>query len=571
MKFLPSQLAFVLKSRTAQQNIGYLLKFLLMLAAVITLYSVLFHVIMQWEGKEYSWLTGVYWTLTVMSTLGFGDITFASDLGRLFSIVVLMSGVVFLLVMLPFTFIQFFYAPWLEAQAKARIPRELPPDTKNHIIIVGNDPTALNLADRLAQYGHRHAVLCADARRTNELHDMGYPAMLGDHDDPETYRRLRTGQAALVVALDSDVRNTNITFTLREGSPDVPVVCKVDQDDSLDILTLAGSTYVYQFTRLLGHTLARRIMSGGMLSNVLGRFDGLMVAEAPVKRSGLGGRTLRQCGLRAATGVNVLGVWERGRFAVPDPDAPLSESAVLVLGGTEEQIKAFESFSAVAPSGDGTAVILGGGRVGIAVAEQLREQGVPYRIVEKNAKLAHLDEHATVGSAADLEVLERAGIRTASAVFVTTHDDDLNIYLTIYCRRLRPDIQIISRATLDRNVGIMHTAGADLVMSHASLVATTVLNLLNPGMVLMLTEGLNLFRAPLPKVLAGKTLAESGIRPETGCNVVGIHTTYGLTLNPDPERVLEAGSELILIGDSDSEKRFLERYRVTGGARIASY
>jgi transaldolase / glucose-6-phosphate isomerase len=36
------------------------------------------------EGREHSWITGVYWTLTVMSTLGFGDITFETDLGRLF-------------------------------------------------------------------------------------------------------------------------------------------------------------------------------------------------------------------------------------------------------------------------------------------------------------------------------------------------------------------------------------------------------------------------------------------------------------------------------------------------------
>ena len=37
------------------------------------------------------------------------------------------------------------------------------------------------------------------------------------------------------------------------------------------------------------------------------------------------------------------------------------------------------------------------------------------------------------------------------AVVITTHDDDVNVYLTLYCRRLRGDIQIISRATLERN------------------------------------------------------------------------------------------------------------------------
>ena len=61
-----------------------------------------------------------------MSTLGFGDIIFTSDVGRLFSIVVLLSGVVFLLVMLPFLFIRLFYAPWLEARVRTRAPREIP-------------------------------------------------------------------------------------------------------------------------------------------------------------------------------------------------------------------------------------------------------------------------------------------------------------------------------------------------------------------------------------------------------------------------------------------------------------
>ena len=46
-------------------------------------------------------------------------------------------------------------------------------------------------------------------------------------------------------------------------------------------------------------------------------------------------------------------------------------------------------------------------------------------------------------------------MRTSTAI-VTTQDDDMNIYLTIYwcrlryCRRLRPDVQIISRTTVER-------------------------------------------------------------------------------------------------------------------------
>ena len=93
MKLFFSQLAFFF-NRSRERNIRTLLKFLGLLGALVATYSVLFHFLMLREGQQFSWITGVYWTLTVMSTLGFGDITFHTDLGRLFSILVLMSGMV---------------------------------------------------------------------------------------------------------------------------------------------------------------------------------------------------------------------------------------------------------------------------------------------------------------------------------------------------------------------------------------------------------------------------------------------------------------------------------------------
>ena len=116
----------------------------------------------------------------------------------------------------------------------------------------------------------------------------------------------------------------------------------------------------------------------------------------------------------------------------------------------------------------------------------------------------------------------QAGIKEAPSVIITTHDDPTNIYLTIYCRRLRPDIQIISRANLERNISKLHTAGADLVMSYASMAANTILNLLKPGELLMLAEGLNIFRVVVPPSYVGKSLAESRIRTQTGCNVIAV-------------------------------------------------
>ena len=76
MKFLPSQLIYLLQDRRARRNIRALAEFTLFLTVLVAVFSFLFHVIMAHEGRDFSAVTGVYWTLTVMSTLGFGDITF---------------------------------------------------------------------------------------------------------------------------------------------------------------------------------------------------------------------------------------------------------------------------------------------------------------------------------------------------------------------------------------------------------------------------------------------------------------------------------------------------------------
>ena len=129
MKSLGSLFGYFVHEREARQNLGVLLKYLLVLFGVVALYTIVFHLIMDVEGQDHSWVTGLYWTLVVMSTLGFGDITFHSDAGRAFSILVLMSGLIFLLVVLPFAFIQFFVAPWLEERSAMRTPRAVPNPT----------------------------------------------------------------------------------------------------------------------------------------------------------------------------------------------------------------------------------------------------------------------------------------------------------------------------------------------------------------------------------------------------------------------------------------------------------
>jgi Trk K+ transport system NAD-binding subunit len=272
------------------------------------------------------------------------------------------------------------------------------------------------------------------------------------------------------------------------------------------------------------------------------------------------GQTLAELDFRKRTGISVLGVWERGRFEAAQPETCICQGTALVLAGAQEHINNYNQLFANQPTSTNGVVIMGGGRVGRAVGRGLAERGVDYRIVELLPERVRDASKYVIGDAADLEVLKQAGIMEAPTAVITTHDDDTNIYLTIYARRLRPDIQIISRAVLERNITTLHRAGADVVMSYASMGANAIITLLSRSNVLMLAEGLDMFELPVPPELVGQTLAKAAVRNKTNCTVVALKMEGKLFINPDPNQIILADTQLILIGSSEAEALFLERY-----------
>ena len=387
--------------------------------------------------------------------------------------------------------------------------------------------------------------------------------MVGQLDDPDAWRRARVERAALVATTRADTSNTNVAFTVRECSEGVPIVATASSPASVDILELAGCQHVIQLGEMLGRSLARRVFGRDGRSHVIGRFDGLLVAEAAAAGTPLVGLSLREARLPERVGVSVAGVWDRGRFALGGPETRLTESTVLLLAGSQERLAAYDRAFRVARPPPSLVVVIGGGRVGRAAAQALLEEGIEHRIVEKLKERVRDPARYVLGDAAELSVLREARLDDASSVLVTTHDDDVNVYLTLYCRRLRPVIQVLSRATLERNVSTLHRAGADFVLSYASMGASAIFDILRRGDLLMMAEGLDVFRVRVPAGLAGRSLAGSSLRQETGCSVIGVRHGDGETVaNPDIHAPLDPEAELVLIGDTEAERRFLERYGV---------
>jgi Trk K+ transport system NAD-binding subunit len=205
-------------------------------------------------------------------------------------------------------------------------------------------------------------------------------------------------------------------------------------------------------------------------------------------------------------------------------------------------------------------LIIGGGRVGRAAAQALKLREIPVHVVEKNpdleGKLAGIPDRLVIGDAADRRVLDEAGIAEAPSILLTTHDDAMNVYLTVYCRRLNAEARILTRVTHERNFEAIHRAGADFVLSYASFGVQTVFSIVQGRELVMLGEGVDLFYVPLPPSLADKTLADAEIGARTGLNVIGVQKDGRIVTNPRREQRLAKGSTLVALGSAEQMERF---------------
>ena len=564
MKFVAVQLSYFFDDPDARRNVRSLLKVVAFVVVVVVVYAVAFHFVMLHEGEEHSWVTGFYWTLTVMSTLGFGDITFESDLGRLFSILVLVSGIVLLLIVLPFAFIRFFYAPWIESRLRMRAPRAVSPGTEGHVVICAYDSIAPGLIRRLEQEGVPYVVLEEDPEAAAAHHLDGLSVVTGAVDSRATYEALALDRARLVFANREDTVNTSIILTVREVAPDRPVVAVASGSEAVDVLELSGATHVLPLKRWLGEQLAGRVNALRARSHPIGHYEDLLLAELPVHRTPLAKQTVRETRLREISGVSVIGVWERGHLLPARPDTPLTDASVLVVIGTEAQHEALDDLLAIYSVNPNPVVVIGGGRVGSAAVRALRARGVPVSLVEREAglceRLAAECERVVSGDAADYDRLREAGLLEAPSVVLTTNDDAMNVYLAAYCRKLNPEIRIVSRITRDRNLEAIYRAGADFVLSYATLGSQAVLSVLKGKELLVLGEDVDLFSVPPPRPLVGKTLAETGIGARTGMSVIALRHDGELTTDLSAETVLTPGSELLMMGDEAQRAEFAEAF-----------
>jgi len=529
------------------------------LAGIILGYAVVYDYGMSaWENDPRRFIEALQFVVETFTTTGYGsDSGWQSTEMLTLVIVIDITGVVLIFLALPALLF-----PLFERAMQTSAPTTVTNGLEDHVVICHFTPRGETLVTELESWDVGYVVVEPDRDRANELYEDGYRVIHADPQSVEGLERAQLSKARALVADASDQINTSIVLTAREIDEHVRTVSVVEEPDRAKYHDLAGADAVLSPRQLLGESLASKVTTG--VSTTLGdsieigeHFD---IAELPIHRgSDLVGTTLEESGIREDTGVNVIGVWFRGQFvSPPEPDAELDESTVLLAAGTDEQLAELKSktLSSVRGFRRGETVIVGYGEVGQTAADALDSATVPYTVLDQ------VDEPGVdlVGDATDPDDLLAAGVDTARTVILALSDDTDTEFATLVVRDLNPEVEIIARAEETGNVKKMYRAGADYVLSLATvsgrMLASTILE---DEDVISMDQQVEIVRTGAGS-LVGSTLGEANIRSRTGCTVVAVERSETVLTELGPDVRIRSGDKLVIAGTDASVRRFQERF-----------
>ena len=217
-------------------------------------------------------------------------------------------------------------------------------------------------------------------------------------------------------------------------------------------------------------------------------------------------------------------------------------------------------------------IICGYGRVGRRVAQEFREAGAKYVVLDFNLDaIDYAREHGDLfveGNGTKDEDLEATGLSRAKGLVASSDSDVDNLYITLSARTARPDLLIVARASEEDVAEKLRRAGADRIVQPYSTAGKEMAALvLKPQVAAFIatvtgTGGGDLQYEEIEVVAAsgqaGKTIRGLRIRHETGAVIVALRKLDGtFDTTPDPDAVLGAGDVMIAAGSSD-ELRLLE-------------
>jgi voltage-gated potassium channel len=213
----------------------------------------------QFTGMD-NLIDAFYFALVTGSTVGYGDITPATPIARLFGMSVLLVTVSSFAVALGVLL-----TPAIEARLSKALGRmtETQLDLlENHVLVLGYGDLTEPILEELSSKAP-YVVVTQDAERARILTDRDVDVFTADPSDADSLERARVDTArAVVVATNNDAEDALAILTARQLNPKVRIVAAASNRENVDKLKRAGADTVISPTTLGGHLMAESALGG---------------------------------------------------------------------------------------------------------------------------------------------------------------------------------------------------------------------------------------------------------------------------------------------------------------------
>lgn len=368
-----------------------------------------------------------YFVSFMATTIGFGEIPYEfSDAQRLWVTFALYATVISWIYAIGTLLTLVQDKTFQEAITEGRFARRIRQQRERFFLICGYGETGMDLVRALTDRGYHAVVVDIDEDRVSllQLQNMReyVPALHADAQGPTHLLAagLQHPRCEGVVAITNDNRvNLKIAITAKLLHPEIKVVCRADSHDVEANMASFGTDYIIDPFDTFSSHLSTAL-------------------HAP--------------------GLYLLSNWLTG----------VADSAL-----TEP----------VYPPHQGHWIVCGYGRLGKAVHQRLRQEGIQVTVVEATPDATGAPpEGVVVGRGTEADTLLEADIEHAVGLVAGTDDDANNLSIVMTAKALKPDLFVIARQNRQDNEALFTAVGPDMLMSQHSIIANKIRVLLGTPM-----------------------------------------------------------------------------------------
>jgi len=439
-----------------------------------------------------------------------------------------------------------------------------------YIIIAGAGVIGFHIASLLAEEKHEVAVVEQSEEAMEAVRSqLDVTTVLGNAVTPKVLKEAEAHRADLIIAAtESDETNMVICFIAKELGAKMTVARVRNPQYSGYFIGAAKSPTTPRKVirpKTLGVDLFVNPVTEAAkeITNILSSFY-----PTPVENFANGLVQIRE--FRAEKGAIVDKPISDIAFPKPCVVAAILRAEGIIMPSADEVIKQGDHIYLVASRefmdelGEMFAqpqrpaksvVILGGGRVGCLIAEELKGRGISIKLIERNAThaqeiAARLEGTVVVqGDGTDRDFLIDQGIPQADAFVASTESDEINILAGLLAKSLGVPRNLVL-VTKPANIPLAEAVGVDVAASAPLLTARKIAHFVLHGGAISVAllggeqiQAIEFVTSPTAPV-AKRKIMEAGLPKEAIAGAI-IHNST--VIIPPDDRVVQPGDHVIII------------------------